>query len=266
MDMTGNLFDYFDGQKDLKNGQVKFVGDPVARIKEDALRMIRFLRFEARFGGKSKYTDSYFACVRNQHLINNVSTERVWQEVKSASRNPDSFRRFMSYMITGDWFEQFGIMFNNTNVENAGHINRFVKEFPTFGVAVFLDRSEIGEFFAEFRLSKKEQDELAFFVHMKDHEINEEYFEDLATNGTNKRWLVALAKFKGNDKLSKYIDKWIVPVFPISGKDLIELGITPGKHMGYMLEMLRHKWVMSRFTLTKEQLLEANKENIKNVG
>ena len=263
IDMVGNLYDYFDGQKDLKNGQVKFVGDPVARIKEDALRMIRFLRFEARFGGKSKYTDSYFACVRNQHLIKNVSHERVWQEVKSASRSPDSFRRFMSYMITGDWLAQFGVMFNN-NVENSGHINRFVKEFPTFGVGAFLVRGQVEEFSNAFKLSKKEQDELHFFVHMKDSIINEERFEEMATLGFNKRWMVAVAKYQGKDQLSKHIDKWIVPVFPVSGKDLIDIGITPGKNMGYILEILRSQWVISRFTMTKEDLLHHNKEYIKN--
>ena len=44
-DINGNLFDPFNGKKDLENGILKFVGDPEQRIKEDYLRILRYLRF-----------------------------------------------------------------------------------------------------------------------------------------------------------------------------------------------------------------------------
>ena len=44
-DSEGNLFDPFDGKKDLKEGSIKFIGDPGERIKEDYLRILRYLRF-----------------------------------------------------------------------------------------------------------------------------------------------------------------------------------------------------------------------------
>ena len=44
-DTNGNLFDPFNGKKDLENGLIRFIGDPEERIKEDYLRILRYLRF-----------------------------------------------------------------------------------------------------------------------------------------------------------------------------------------------------------------------------
>src|SRR6056300_1537837 len=44
-DIEGNLFDPFNGKEDLEKGLVKFIGDPEQRIKEDFLRILRYLRF-----------------------------------------------------------------------------------------------------------------------------------------------------------------------------------------------------------------------------
>jgi poly(A) polymerase len=49
-DRSGRLFDPFDGRADLAKGRIRFVGDPVARIREDYLRILRFFRFFARLG------------------------------------------------------------------------------------------------------------------------------------------------------------------------------------------------------------------------
>ena len=53
MSMTrdGAVFDYFGGQADLRAGIVRFVGDAATRIAEDYLRILRFFRFFARYGG-----------------------------------------------------------------------------------------------------------------------------------------------------------------------------------------------------------------------
>ena len=47
---TGEIFDYFGGLDDLEARRVRFIGDPLQRIAEDHLRILRFFRFHARFG------------------------------------------------------------------------------------------------------------------------------------------------------------------------------------------------------------------------
>jgi len=264
MDMEGNLYDYFSGQSDLKAGRIKFVGNPEARIKEDALRMIRFLRFEARFGGNSKYDESYFACIHNQHLIQKVSPERVWQEVKSAARSPETFRNFMSYMVTGAWFTQFGIVLNHVKDNNIHNIKEFVSAFPTFGVAVFIPKGQSDNFAQIFRLSTVEKNELHFFSNMKDSALTSDWVEEMIANGFDKQWLLSVAIFQGKKDIAEHIKQFEKPIFPVSGKDLIAAGVKPGPEMGYILEMLRHDWLLSRFTKSKEELMNSNWEGIKN--
>jgi tRNA nucleotidyltransferase/poly(A) polymerase len=50
MDVNGTIIDYQGGLEDIKNGMIRAVGNPDERIKEDALRIIRALRFAAKFG------------------------------------------------------------------------------------------------------------------------------------------------------------------------------------------------------------------------
>jgi len=47
--LTGELFDYFGGLADLETRHIRFIGDPLQRIAEDHLRILRFFRFHARF-------------------------------------------------------------------------------------------------------------------------------------------------------------------------------------------------------------------------
>ena len=61
-DIDGNLFDPFNGKKDLENGEVKFIGAADKRIKEDYLRILRYVRFFVNYSKKktrSKYNQNY---------------------------------------------------------------------------------------------------------------------------------------------------------------------------------------------------------------
>ena len=50
IDENGKVFDFHDGRKDLEEGLIRFIGDPMVRIKEDPLRILRAERFARRFG------------------------------------------------------------------------------------------------------------------------------------------------------------------------------------------------------------------------
>ena len=60
--LTGELFDYFGGLEDLKTRHVRFIGDPLQRIAEDHLRILRFFRFHARFGSGTLDDAALEAC------------------------------------------------------------------------------------------------------------------------------------------------------------------------------------------------------------
>jgi len=71
---TKELHDYYGGKKDLKDGVVKFVGDPDKRVKEDYLRILRFFRFYAIYGRNNKIDhESLKACKDNAEKIKILS-------------------------------------------------------------------------------------------------------------------------------------------------------------------------------------------------
>lgn len=78
---TRGLVDAFGGQEDLKAHLIRCVGDPDARFNEDGLRIMRALRFASRFGFDVERETSD-AVRRNRHLLENVSAERIFKELK----------------------------------------------------------------------------------------------------------------------------------------------------------------------------------------
>jgi poly(A) polymerase len=78
--LTLELFDYFGGQEDLKARRVRFIGDPLTRIAEDHLRILRFFRFHARFGGPDPHAPSLDACAARANDLMALSRERIADE------------------------------------------------------------------------------------------------------------------------------------------------------------------------------------------
>ncbi len=78
---TRGLVDAFGGQEDLRAGIIRCVGEPDARFNEDGLRILRALRFAARYNFGIE-TETAFSIHRNRHLLENVSVERIFVELK----------------------------------------------------------------------------------------------------------------------------------------------------------------------------------------
>ena len=71
-DTSGNLFDPFNGYKDLKSKNIKFIGDPNQRIKEDYLRILRFIRFTYLYT-KNFNSEGFKNCIKNKNKIKKLS-------------------------------------------------------------------------------------------------------------------------------------------------------------------------------------------------
>jgi hypothetical protein len=88
---TGEIIDYFEGQRDIAAGVVRAIGDPHARIREDRLRMLRAVRFAARFA----FTiDPATAAAIRSHSdeLMGVSPERIGEEVRKMLAHPERAR------------------------------------------------------------------------------------------------------------------------------------------------------------------------------
>lgn len=79
--LTGEIFDYFGGLEDLEARRVRFIGQPLERIAEDHLRILRFFRFHARFGRGAPDAAGFEACVARANDLMALSRERIREEI-----------------------------------------------------------------------------------------------------------------------------------------------------------------------------------------
>jgi tRNA nucleotidyltransferase (CCA-adding enzyme) len=81
MDLDGRIIDVVNGQLDITSQVIRAIGDPSLRMQEDALRIVRALRFVSVLGFRID-DDLLDAMKQHQHLVANVSVERVQHEVQ----------------------------------------------------------------------------------------------------------------------------------------------------------------------------------------
>lgn len=83
MDRDYKIYDYFNGQSDLINRKINFVGRPAIRIKEDYLRILRFFRFVGRFSSYDKIDNKTALDIfNNREGLKKISGERIWSEMQ----------------------------------------------------------------------------------------------------------------------------------------------------------------------------------------
>ena len=78
---TGQIYDYFGGVADLGAGLVRFIGDPLQRIAEDHLRILRLFRFHERFGSGEPDAAALAACIARANDLMALSRERIADEL-----------------------------------------------------------------------------------------------------------------------------------------------------------------------------------------
>ena len=87
--VSGEIFDYFGGLDDLEKRHIRFIGDPLARIAEDHLRILRFFRFHARFGSGELDSGALDACTARANDLMALSRERIADELLKLLGLPD---------------------------------------------------------------------------------------------------------------------------------------------------------------------------------
>lgn len=130
---TLGLIDLFGGEKDLKEGIIKCVGDPEKRFTEDALRILRAFRFAARFGFKIDL-GTLEAAYKIAGNIKKVSIERIREELNKIlmSDNPDMLIKAYETGVTGNFIWEFDNLSHKdavcSMIKNAG--NGYLIKYP----------------------------------------------------------------------------------------------------------------------------------------
>mgnify|MGYP001267949844 CR=1 FL=1 len=98
LSLSGKLYDYFDGEEDLNNGIVRFIGNPNTSIKEDFIRILRFHRFLGCFKNINIFTGYEEIINKNISFIkNNINNDVIKNELIKMFNNPYPINSFCNY-------------------------------------------------------------------------------------------------------------------------------------------------------------------------
>jgi poly(A) polymerase len=267
MDMHGNIYDYFTGQHDLSRGLVRFVGDAALRIQEDYLRILRYYRFLLRFGHEIDET-SMRAVQAHVSGVKFLSKERVQSELLRILSEPAPMQvlRLMHDVLKMLFDKAPDINFVD---EANDHILCAFPEFTSVKLTpllrLYLLYSTSASLLRDkLRLSNQQ---LAYIKGMSAVagltvsesnllKIRNEYGDNVASG-----WVDICASKSGQTLdprlLSAIRQTFAVPprTFPITGQDLLDMGIPPGKTVGHLLLECKEWWYKHAETLDREACL-----------
>jgi poly(A) polymerase len=272
------LYDYFNGQEDLKVGLIKFIGEPQKRVEEDYLRILRLFRFYTYYG-KTIDPASLAACKKYAKHLDRLSQERKMSELY----------RILSHI---DYIETLELMTANKILEH-------VSSLPDWGSGIKLCKklekicSSYGcefpptlKIFALFRkegiapsqiakefitLSKKEKKYLTALTRLvnsftlndlltRPHYFFYCYREVLLDGLLYLQAKQSQVKDKADfDKIATLV-KHDLPTFPLTGDDIMsQLSLKPGKKLGRVVELAKNFWIESEFKASKASILAHTK-------
>lgn len=266
MKYDGTIVDYHNGAEDIKNGVLKFIGDPEERIKEDALRILRFFRFLSKFETFNKDTidePSLTACIKHADLLDNISIERIRSElfkilvgnhaseiiklmkecdtlIPGTSNHLDTSHLKRLRGLSGNPLTAYISMFYKRTKTELGDEVQFAKHQSEYWK---LSNAEQSQFQTILTLSKIATDEL-------------ELKKVLTRDACHLPYVLEFAYLEDNIEFIHIIENWDIPTFPVKGQDLLDTGLEPNHAFGLTLLQMRKSWENSEFTLTKEELLE----------
>ena len=264
-DKFGKIFDPVSGIKDLKNKKINFIGSPDLRIKEDYLRILRFIRFSLEYNSNIKDHNIMRIINKNLRFLKFISQERLFIELKKilelkslfTINNKNYFKKIISQVYKIKFFERL----NRVRILNKKLGLKFNYLQLLSILLVGYDKKYI-HFSKEFRLSNKDKDYLNFiyeqFKLLKNKAYSYQtirhqiyfYKKDLTLDFLN--FIFCVNKEINLKTLIKYrlfIKKFKVPRFPISGDLLIKKGFKQGKKLGKKLEFLKNYWIKNNFKL-----------------
>lgn len=246
--LTGELFDYFDGIGDLKRRHIRFIGDPLRRIAEDHLRILRFFRFHARFDGGEPDADALAACKARANDLMALSRERIADELLKLLALPDPSST-LAIMLDGSILKPVLPEITRERLSNfqllvASERQAGIEPDPLRRLAALLpaDKAVAEEVAARLRLSNKARKRLAGAVEPPLGAEPKRLAYRAGVEGAVDRLLLA-----GKATEAASIASWSPPRLPIGGGALISRGLPEGPIVARTLRNIEERWVEAGF-------------------
>jgi poly(A) polymerase len=259
------VIDYVGGIDDLAARKIRAVGDPEKRIQEDALRMLRAVRFLAQLKKKGFSLDPVLitAVQKNAELIQKISKERVTQEILHILASAHPMEGLDSMVVSKLWSQMFRFPLPKIELEKTLTLwKNFFAESPQTLFLAVLFRAGKEELFQRLLLSADCKKSLHWILQQADP-LAAATLAQKKTVAQSLHWREALV-FHGMDCAPHELAPWIQwrnelgtrldPPPLLSGEDLQRLGFTPGPKLGNSLKQLREAQ-LNEVVTTKEEAI-----------
>ena len=271
-DIAGSLFDPFDGKKDLENGKINFIGDIEIRIKEDYLRVLRYIRFFLNYS-KEKHNPKVINIIKkNLSGVSAISSERLLDEFQKLLKSEG----FSKLAKDKDCLEIINLIFPQfKNIFIFNRLNNFAKkEFSRVDFIFLLSllvidgTDNVDYFIYKFNLSKKDKKRLLFLNKFYSEKFTNKTFLEKNLNKIfyfkGKEALMDIIYFKifksskVDNKLMKLIEVFKekeIPVMPLKANILLEkYQVTEGKELGKKLKAIEEVWANNNFSISEKEI------------
>ena len=245
---TGEIFDYFEGLSDLNQRRVRFIGDPLLRIAEDHLRILRFFRFHARFGAGAPDPDALQACIDRANDLMALSRERIADELLKILALPDPaptiavmLRHAILQPVLPE-IETSRLRDFQALIESEAQAG--IEPNPLRRLASLLPRDPqiAGQIAVRLRLSNKGRVRLTNASTQIGAEPSQVLAYRLGVEAAADRLLLAGRPAEAREVLNSQ-----PPRLPITGGRLIELGLQEGPVVARTLRIIEDRWLAEGF-------------------
>ncbi len=269
-DISGEVYDPLNGIEDLKNGIIKFIGDPNQRIQEDYLRILRYLRFYTQYN-KNKFHDEITikAIKRNLDGLAKISRERILEELfKMMKLNnfsklfEDEFCRFIILSILPQLRN-----YNRIKILNkiSYKIKKQIDKILLLSILIVDETDNCNFFLYKYQLSNEDKKRILFiknsfknyskqYLYSKKNLLKLTYLSDKSSVIELLIFLIFVnpKKIFNIENLIDYIKEKTIPEFPINAKFLKEeYNFLEGKQLGDALKKLEKQWIDNGFKIDK---------------
>ncbi len=250
--MDGTVFDYFGGLADLDARRVRFIGDPLERIAEDHLRILRFFRFHARFGTGGPDPAGLAACTARANDLMALSRERVADELLKLLAVADPLPTVVIMFDAGLFRPVLPEIAGTERLARllAAEAEAEIAGDPLRRLAALLppDAAAAASVASRLRLSNKavRRLELAADPALDDPQV---LAWRIGTEGATDRLLLA-----GQAAEAAALQGWDPPRLPLSGRHLIAMGLPPGPLVARTLHALAEDWARGGFAQDQESV------------
>ena len=271
-DAEGNLFDPYNGKKDLEEGYINFIGDVNKRIQEDYLRILRYIRFFLNYSKQPHNSEILRKLKINIGGVSKLSKERLLDELKKIFKL-GTLEKLINeklslelILIIFPELKNYNL-FNKLNSEKR-NVLREVDFIFLLSLMIIDNSDNVDYFLYKYNLSKKDQKRIKIIHGFYKDKFNlkkftqynfNEYFYYEGNQAVLDVLRFKVIKSKKIDKslieLIEYYKNKQVPKMPIGAELLMKkYKIPEGKQLGVKLKKIEVEWVKNNFTISDKQV------------